>query len=278
MKFSGLFRYPGGKSEAVYMLYRFLPDNIKTVISPFIGAGSFEIFLALKGIKVIGYDILLPLVYAWQAVRENMEYVGDILLSLPRDKNTFYETRDVIMEVQNSKSYLSGEEKYKVGAYFIYHMTMCHGPVVFGNPSEIKLNTVNFKGYIQRITRYKTAFLNIEVHFGDFTETIPKHSHDFLFMDPPYYTAKGLYVGHNAFDHEKLSHFVKQHQGLFLITYDNCPEVRQLYQDFYIRDDIEWQYYMNGGVKQLKKKSRELLIANYNIENICLPNNQLFSF
>jgi DNA adenine methylase len=47
------------------------------------------------------------------------------------------------------------------------------------------------------------------------------------------------------------------------MTYDDCPEIRELYQDF---DIIEWglQYRMNNcGAGNKSKKGKELMIKNY---------------
>lgn len=60
-------RYAGGKSLAVGYIIQLLPDNIKKVVSPFIGGASVEIAMAKElGIKVIGYDIFDVLVNYWQ--------------------------------------------------------------------------------------------------------------------------------------------------------------------------------------------------------------------
>jgi DNA adenine methylase len=55
-------RYAGGKSLAVGHLLNKLPDDIDKLISPFFGAGSFELALSQEcNINVIGYDIFEPL-------------------------------------------------------------------------------------------------------------------------------------------------------------------------------------------------------------------------
>jgi site-specific DNA-adenine methylase len=48
---------------------------------------------------------------------------------------------------------------------------------------------------------------------------------------------KGMYpncnfaIHHNSFDHIKLAEMLKKHKGGFLMTYNNCSTIRDLYND-----------------------------------------------
>lgn len=52
----------------------------------------------------------------------------------------------------------------------------------------------------------------------------------FIFLDPPYFTATKLY-GKNgslhSFDHERLAATLKGSPHRFLMTYDDCDEIRE---------------------------------------------------
>ena len=65
MKQKSPFRYPGGKSRAVKILEKYFED-VNEFASPFIGGGSFEIYMAEKGKRVYGYDAFDLLVNCWQ--------------------------------------------------------------------------------------------------------------------------------------------------------------------------------------------------------------------
>ena len=59
-------RYAGGKSLATGFIVELLPNNIKRVVSPFFGGGSFEIACSKElGLEVIGYDIFELLTNYW---------------------------------------------------------------------------------------------------------------------------------------------------------------------------------------------------------------------
>ena len=88
----------------------------------------------------------------------------------------------------------------------------------------------------------------------------------FIFLDPPYFTASRLY-GRNgslhSFDHERLSDILKKSKHRFLITYDDCDEIRHLYKWAEI---TEWslQYGMNNcNAENQSKIGSELFIKNY---------------
>ena len=77
---------------------------------------------------------------------------------------------------------------------------------------------------------------------------------------------------------KKLQSYQKKHK--FLITYDNCPEIRELYKWCNEISDQEWNYCIsrtddqrNGkklkdGHKGRRYKGQELFIANYDIKSV----------
>ena len=123
---------------------------------------------------------------------------------------------------------------------------------------------------------------NISVHQESFENVIPKHSDDFLYLDPPYYldgdskVFKGIYpqrnfpIHHNTFNHHHLRDLLKSHRGSFALAYNDCSTIREWYKEFEIID-LSWQYTMGQGEKRIGKnriqsaashvkKSHEILI------------------
>ena len=70
-------------------------------------------------------------------------------------------------------------------------------------------------------------------------------------------------VGFNWSDHVRLRDTLKEIKGRFLLSYNDCPEIRELYQDFSIFDFSRVhsmaQRYDAG------KEFKELLIGNYDL-------------
>lgn len=55
----------------------------------------------------------------------------------------------------------------------------------------------------------------------------------FFYCDPPYYNTEDYYDGggFGKDDHERLANTLCNIQGKFLLSYNDCPEIRELYQD-----------------------------------------------
>ena len=112
----------------------------------------------------------------------------------------------------------------------------------------------------------------------------------FLFIDPPYYGAdqKKFYrCNFDYEDHLRLSDCLRRNSDRlrFLITYDNHPDIWNLYDWACSIDTQEWNYTINrtddqrnglkleNGYKNKRYKGKEIFIYNYeNYHEIpCLP-------
>jgi DNA adenine methylase len=58
----------------------------------------------------------------------------------------------------------------------------------------------------------------------------------FWYLDPPYYQHEGFYNGEEgkSFNHIGLRNFCRDLKGSFILSYDDCTYIRDLYTDFYI--------------------------------------------
>lgn len=79
----------------------------------------------------------------------------------------------------------------------------------------------------------------------------------FFYLDPPYYGTEDMYdVIFTKEDHLKLKQHLSNIKGLFLLSYNDNPFIRELYKDFNI-EAVERNNNMSKGNYQ------ELLIRNY---------------
>ena len=86
----------------------------------------------------------------------------------------------------------------------------------------------------------------------------------FFYSDPPYVSSEYMYeCGFGWDDHLRLNRVLKSIQGKCLVSYNDCPEVQELYKDFYkysfTRIHSMAQKYEAG------KEFPEILIANYDM-------------
>lgn len=226
-------RYPGGKTRAIKILKDYIPANTKTIVSPFFGGGSFELYLAARDTKIIGYDAFEPLVSFWQVLKVAPETIAKGALAYyPLTKTTY---KAIQAELPNTTS------KIKQAIYFyILNRTSFSGTVLWGGMSN---NHPRFTP--KAIDNLKT--FNTELPFtvtkADYKNSILKHPNDFLFLDPPYLIRDNLYKGHNQFDHISLADLLHKRTN-WLLCYNDCQEIRELYKGCNI-DTVRWTYGMN---------------------------------
>ncbi len=116
------------------------------------------------------------------------------------------------------------------------------------------------------IDQLKDRMANVVVENQDF-ETLIKHydrKDSFFYLDPPYFSTEDMYeVGFGWDDHVRLRDILKGINGKFLLSYNDCPEIRNLYEGFnmfdFSRIHSMAQRYDAG------KEFKELLIANYDL-------------
>jgi DNA adenine methylase len=298
-------RYPGGKSAAIGHILSHIPSlKSKKVVSPFFGGGSFEFVLSsILGFEVIGYDVFGILVNFWQQVLKNANAVADELAKLVPDKTNFTRNRHILLEYwekvkpeslvyhTKEKLDLTEEEKSRLDSspllqavYYYYNMQLSYGPMFLGWQSSVYLNEKRFKDIVAKIRSFTPG--SVSVSCGSFEEVIPKHSDDFLFLDPPYYLGddskmfKGMYpncnfaIHHNGFDHAALRDLLKKHRGGFFLTYNDCDTIREWYKEFQ-QEFPKWQYTYGLGETRIGKNREESGTDNkkesHEIFIICSP-------
>jgi DNA adenine methylase len=62
-------------------------------------------------------------------------------------------------------------------------------------------------------------------------------------------------IHHNNFDHKRLAELLKKHKGGFLMTYNNCSAVREMYAGCKF-EYPEWQYTYGQGETRIGKNRK----------------------
>lgn len=114
------------------------------------------------------------------------------------------------------------------------------------------------------IQQLEIRMANVVVENQDFEKLIRHYDRNdaFFYLDPPYYSTENMYPGgFGTDDHKRLRDLLCTIKGRFLLSYNDCPEIRGLYKEYEIFDFTRThsmaQRYEAG------KEFRELLIANY---------------
>jgi len=125
---------------------------------------------------------------------------------------------------------------------------------------------------VRSTTRYETRIMEIHhrlrttyIFNEDFRVFIPRidRPRTFFYCDPPYYGASSHYAfGFKRQDHEELAELLRNIKGKFLLSYEDTPEVREMYGWANI-EEVETLY----SVERLRTRTAtELLISNYDYE------------
>lgn len=280
-------RYAGGKTKAIGLILENLPKlKEKKIVSPFFGGGSVELCLSqMLDIKVIGYDIFNMLANFWDVLinnktefieqlskfkitEEEFTYNRHVLLNYwdkIKPSDLVYETKKKIQLKEEDLTKLD-HNKVVQAVYYYYNMTLSYGPMFLGWPSSNEINKEKFQRRIEKLK--KLDLKNLKVTCAAFEDILENHIDDFLFLDPPYYLEgdskmfKGMYpncnfaIHHNNFNHQKLAELLKKHRGGFLMTYNNCIGVRELYKDCKF-EYPEWQYTYGQGETRIGKNRQQ---------------------
>ena len=287
-------RYAGGKSKAYDAITNHIPkfDLPKRIISPFIGGGSLECRWASElGIPVHGFDIFHPLVNFWKMLLSNPKALADHLSLLHPSKEKYVEIKELLLQWDYTQDMLKDwqTDHYKrtpitldsitAAAYYYFNHNLSYGPMYLGWMSKIYEDMPKWQKMIDGIRKFNNTKLVVDE--AGFKDTIENHRSDFLYLDPPYLLGgdgnkmfKGIYpnanidVHHRGFDHEGLRDLLHNHKGSFILSYNDCPQIREWYSDFE-QHFPTWHYSYALGEKRIgknklsndAKKSHEILIV-----------------
>ena len=261
-------RYPGGKSRAIKQIMRHIPATMQEYREPFIGGGS--VFLAIKGLfgrRIKRYcinDLNRDLYLFWKAARDRN---GELAAKVRCLKDACDDGR-ALWRFLHTEGNMSTELE-RAARFFILNRITFSGVVDSGGYSQSAFEHRFTQSSIERLIQLEAILQGIEICYGDYESWLHREGSDvFIFLDPPYYSATDsrLYgVGgelHTSFDHKRFADNMRRCQHKWLITYDDSPRIRDLFDFAHI---IEWslQYGMNNYKQGKAERGRELFIRNY---------------
>lgn len=265
------FRYAGGKFYARKLIIEHIPQHT-FYIEPFAGGASI-FFAKPKAEQNWLNDIDKDLINCLAVIRDNPHELIERLKGekATKERHAYYKNeykpktkldRAVRWFYINRTSY-SG----------IMNMQNCY----WGYGDKYSMRPENWPRNILRTSAKLQGVKLTSFDFEKVIEEAPNNS--FLFIDPPYYNAdqQKFYVHFfKKEDHLRLSKILKKHKNRikFLITYDDSPEVRELYTWADAMHEKEWNYTINRtddqkngtNKKGARYKGHELFIVNYDSE------------
>ena len=117
------------------------------------------------------------------------------------------------------------------------------------------------------ITEASRRLQNVVIENKDFEKLIAQYDrpNTIFYLDPPYYETEDYYedVGFGRADHERLCNALMKIKGKFLLSYNDCPEIRELYSREGIMIESTTRLSNIAQRYDAGKQYPELLISNY---------------
>lgn len=264
-------RYPGGKSRAIEKLKLLLPEDFEEYREPFVGGGSFFIYLKQKrpDVKIWINDLNPELYCFWKYTKIDSEALAKDVRRIKRKRTNGQKLFDELIQV-NIKSLNEFERAIR---FFVLNRITFSGLVESGGYSQLAFETRFTESSIDRLAKTGAVLEDVRITSSDYRKLLTKSNKEvFTFLDPPYFkaTKSKLYgkngILHTNFNHAEFAQSVKQCQHSWLITYDDTPEIRANFPfDNVNIHEWELQYGMNNYKQGKAEKGSELFIANYDL-------------
>ncbi len=270
-------RYPGGKSQLAPLVIDLLKTNdllYGEYAEPFAGGAGIALTLLLNSyVSRIYLNDIDPAIHAfWHCVLHDTDALCQQVLETPVTIDEWHRQRTIYLDLT------CGDMAAKGFATLFLNRTnrsgILRGGVIGGlnQDGEYKLDCrFNRNDLVRKIKRIATHAEQIELSCLDastFVTTVVPRTSDYTLvnLDPPYY-GKGpeLYTNfyHHA-DHAALAQAVGKIERRWMVTYDDTPEIRQLYS--------RWRCFSSNLTysAQVKRIGVELLVVD---DDLQLPAN-----
>ena len=238
-------RYPGGKTKFYDYVRELLRCNNmlgETYMEPFAGGAGLALKLLLnndvKRIIINDYDTAI---YSfWHSILYETDAFCELINTTPVTTEEWKKQREIYMN-------RNGDISLDVGfSTFFLNRTnvsgVIKGGIIGGQEQQgaykidARYNGQNLISKIRNIAekREQIVLLNQDAKELLQHQQLRRYYKTFINLDPPY-VKKGAQLYKNAFteaDHRELSELISNCNRKWIVTYDICPLVADLYRDF----------------------------------------------
>lgn len=259
------FRYPGGKAK----LKGPILDKIKSItdtnkvgvyIEPFLGGASIcmalleqDTFPNLSKLLLNDYDFALFCL--WRSVLKDESRLINQVLEFTPSTEAFYRFKEDLINVEFRKKEIVDIGLMKLAIHQMSYSGLgvkAGGPIGGANQSSQYDVGCRWspKSIIKKIHKCHKLLNEKDtvIHTSDFGTCLKSANalslyHPFVYLDPPYFIkGNDLYEhGFDIADHQRLCDQLKLANYDWLLSYDDCPEIREMYSWAQI-DEINVNY------------------------------------
>lgn len=265
-------RYPGGKQRAIAQIANYLPQSFHEFREPFIGGGSVFLYICqtYPDIKYWINDLNEELYHFWLQSQNNLPALVEQVWQVKKSETCGRELFNQLAKADTAK--MTSLER--ATRFFVLNRISFSGTIESGGYSEASFLGRFTDSSIDRLAALDQSLVNTKITNLDYGQLLEEPGENvFIFLDPPYlanrqsrlYGKKGDL--HTFFDHNRFAKLMQDCSHQWLITYDDCEQVRENF-DFAFIYEWELQYGMNNYKQKQAKKGNELFITNYPMDQI----------
>ena len=236
-------RYPGGKARLGAWLAELIKHNgleNGCYIEPYAGgAGAAVFLLANNHVDKIIINDADPVIYAfWWALLNNHKELIGLIKNTPVTMDTWHLQRKIVDEGLTNNLTTLG-----FATFFLNRTNrsgIIQGGVIGGKEQlgkyklDARYNKEKLIARIEKIAKLKDRVQLFNMDAMEFLtiENCRTVRNSLIYLDPPYYK-KGSQLYRNHYqpeDHAQIADQVMRLDTPWLVTYDNCAEIKDLYQ------------------------------------------------
>jgi DNA adenine methylase len=267
-----LLRYPGSKARFVNFITRTIQLNGLrgcVFVEPFCGGASASIALLESGIvDYIAINDADPLIaHLWDIVFSSIhsDWLAEQVLTVPL----------TIDEWRKQKSLIPTNPREAALKCLYLNRTSFNGIIHKSGPLGgwgqtkrtvgVRFNRVKLAFRIRELSELRDRVIVVSNNnWESFCDRMLPDNKSFFYLDPPYYNKADALYGY-YFDnsgHIRLQNYLNRFNGPWMLSYDDAPEVRALYQGQSLKAriiDSTYSTHPMGGASHI---GREVLYSN----------------
>lgn len=261
MKFKKLkapFGWVGGKSQLATDIVKMMPEH-EMYVEVF--AGGLNVLYAKPKINLeVVNDINGELINLHRHIRKSPESLSFYLKQLLISRELFDDMKFKRFKPRND---------IERAAVYYYLISQSFG----SKGDNFAMSTKSFrkpKDIYKSFYKWSRRLRNTTIENMSFEKLIKTYDKEaaLFYCDPPYYKTEKYYKNIGEFgekEHKLLADTLRKCNGKWLVSYNDCEFIRELYQGFNILESKEVEYLLGKNAHGKRKVVREIYICNYEV-------------
>jgi len=252
-------RYPGGKFYGTKHIIPFTKVSHNNYIEIF--AGGASIFLAKQKAKGINWinDIDPELINFYKVIQDRTTKAQ--LYNLLKNEVAHPHRHKEVLDIKPENNI---ERAFR---YFYLNRTsfsgIMHKPR-WGYALGSSITPDKWINIIEPVAKKLQGVKITNLDFKELLKEVADNPDTLIYADPPYFKASKAIYNHefSPQDHIDLMNILKNAKAKFILSYENCLEIKEMYSWARIKE-VTWKYFMSEDRRQI---GTELIITNFPLE------------